>query len=154
LKIFYCDGAGDQTALLAGAIHLGHLTEERAPTGAEIGLIQELGRLKRDNWGIPSYRGLDQTGNEVYTLALGSDQNVGLQAICHLLNATAVPIQWKFYKIRNYYNPLTRLGNFCVHRLRLAAVGRFLIARGIHAGYFGLVAQVRQVKEWNLIGET
>jgi hypothetical protein len=154
LKIFYCGGAGSQAALFAGAIHLGHLPEKRVPTGAEISRIRDLARCERSNWGIPCLLGADQTGNEVYAIELGTDQDISLQAIYHLLNAAVDPTQWKFYKTPNQINPVLRLGGFCERRLHLASAGRFLVVRGIQTGYFDLVNQVRQIKEWNLIGKT
>jgi hypothetical protein len=154
LKIFYCGGVANQLALLAGAIHLGHLPEARLPPDVAINLIQAIGCRARHNWGVPLFLGADSQGNEIYTLTLGPDPDISLQAICHLLSVTGDPTQWKFYKARNQINSVTRFGVFCMRRLHLAVVGRWLIAQGIRTIYSDLVNQVQQIKEWNLIGKT
>jgi hypothetical protein len=155
LKIFYCGGVNSQLALLAGAIHLGHLPEAGSKlVDVENKLIEGIGHREPRNWGIPLFLGADCQGNEIYILTLGPDPDMGLQAIYHLLNATGDPTQWKFYKTLSQINPLIRFGVFGVRHLHLELLGRWLIAQGIRTLYSDLVNQVQQIKEWNLIGKT
>jgi hypothetical protein len=154
VKIFYCGGADGQGAMLAGAIHLCRLPEGQTPTVRAIKQVWQRERREPSAWGSPLFLGMDERGNEVYTLVLGVDPDIGLQAVCHLLKKVADSTCWKFYRIRSQMNLLSRLGCFCLHRLRLTGVGSFLIACGIRPGYGDLTRQVRQVKEWNSFDKT
>jgi hypothetical protein len=154
VKIFYCSGIEPYNLLLAVGIHLGRLPEGRIPTVAELSPIWKTPRWKRDERGIPVFLGADHGNNEVYALLLGTDPDMGLQTIYHLLNRAANPAQWKFYKIQAQIAPLARLGFFCASRLNLELIGSFLMERGFGAGYFDLVNHVRLIKEWNLRGKT
>jgi hypothetical protein len=154
VKIFYCGGADGHGVMLAGAIHLRRLPEGQVPTLRAIKQTWQRERWEPSVWGNPLFLGADQRGDEVYVLILGADPDIGLQAVCHLLNKVADSTRWKFYKIRSQINWLGYLGCFCLHRLRLTGIGSFLIACGIRSGYGDLVKQVRQVKEWNSGGKT
>jgi stage V sporulation protein AE len=145
VKIFYGCPEGNGSSLVAALIHLGKFPEGEAPEIARLISLEGLD-CNRNSPGIPFLFGKDCAENEVYTIGLGKDPDIVFQAICHVLQSSGNPWDYKFFWISEN-DPFIRLGNFLAERMRLAALGRILKALGIKRAYLAIARLVGQVKE-------
>ncbi|MGE5605916.1 MAG: DUF3189 family protein, partial [Bacteroidota bacterium] len=98
-------------------------------------------------FGEPYFLGEDEHGNEVFIIGFGGKAELGLQAVCFLLERLGDPAEWKFYNSLSSIGWLAKAGGFISKKLKLTCIGRYLAALGIQKSYFNLVELVNTAKE-------
>ncbi|MGI5838241.1 MAG: DUF3189 family protein [bacterium] len=147
LRIFYSCYGSAHSSILASAIHLGNLPDDRRPTCREILDLPGFDRMEGRDIGTPLFIGRDERGVEVYAIGFRSGRQIMSHAVYSLLAAYGAPRQdLLLVNSLAYVNLLTRCGGFLSRQLGIVSVGRPLAAFGIWLSYLDFVAMVREVK--------
>lgn len=145
--IYHCVG-GAHSSVIAAAIHLGLLPEDRKPTLEEILNIPFFDTLSKQEQGKIILRGIDEKNNRVFTLSRQFAPRLVLPAIEDayqlgggqlsnlLLISTMSSVNW-----------LMKLGGFSSRRLHLVAFGRPIVAYGTLKAYDQILQLVAKTKE-------
>ncbi|WIV10730.1 DUF3189 family protein [Proteiniborus sp. MB09-C3] len=145
--IYHCVG-GSHSSVLAAAIHLGLLPDDRKPTKEDILGISFFDTLSKQEQGKILLRGLDENGNKVFTLSRQFAPHLVLPAIEDayqlgggqlsdlLLVSTMSPVNW-----------LMKIGGFSSRRLHLVAFGRPIAAYGTAKAYDKIAQLVNNAKK-------
>jgi len=145
--IYHCVG-GAHSSVIAAAIHLGLLPEDRKPTLEEILNIPFFDTLSKQEQGKIILRGIDKKNNRVFTLSRQFAPRLVLPAIEDayqlgggqlsnlLLISTMSSVNW-----------LMKLGGFSSRRLHLVAFGRPIVAYGTLKAYDQILQLVAKTKE-------
>jgi hypothetical protein len=147
MKLFYYDNTGSCTSLIAAYIHLKILSDEKAPSVAEIMRINGFADNHSKSQGIPLKIGTDQRGNEIFAIGFGKDHQLALQVIYNLLKDRGLN-DWRFFNVGFEMNLLMTVSGFFSPMLHLHRFSRYLAARKIKNNYRKIVAAIQQIKEW------
>jgi hypothetical protein len=91
LKIFYLCPSGDFAGVICGALHLGGLSATRIPTRREIIQMRRFGESRPQEIGNPLFLGVDQFGNQVYSIGVLQENEVALRTINDLMRLFHIP---------------------------------------------------------------
>ena len=147
MKIIYHCYGGAHSSVIAAAIHLGLLPENRVPTRAEICAVPLYDRQGADEHGHFFFMGKDQAGHEVYLTARRSRaeglENIftGLAGIFGISSA-----DYYLVNVMGKVNLTMKLGGFLSRRWGVTRVGRPIVTVGTQAAYFQIVKLVQRVK--------
>lgn len=145
--IYHCVG-GAHSSVLAASIHLGLLPADRKPTKEDILSIPFFDTLSKQEQGKILLRGIDESGNKVFTLSRQFVPRLLLPAIKDayqlgggqlsdlLLVNTLNPVNW-----------LMKIGGFSSRRLHLVAFGRPIAAYGSAKAYYKIAQIVANTKK-------
>ncbi|WP_352419889.1 DUF3189 family protein [Proteiniborus sp.] len=141
IVIYHCVG-GAHSSVLAASIHLGLLPVDRKPTKEDILNIPFFDTLSKQEQGKILMKGIDEHGNNVFTLSRQFVPRLKLPAIKDayqlgggklsdlLLLNTMEPVNW-----------LMKFGGFSSRRLHFVAFGRPIAAYGA-AKVYDKIAQI------------
>lgn len=141
IVIYHCVG-GAHSSVLAASIHLGLLPVDRKPTKEDILNIPFFDTLSKQEQGKILMKGIDEHGNNVFTLSRQFVPRLKLPAIKDayqlgggklsdlLLLNTMEPVNW-----------LMKIGGFSSRRLHFVAFGRPIAAYGA-AKVYDKIAQI------------
>jgi hypothetical protein len=144
--IYHCYG-GTHSSVLAAAIHLNILPDNRLPTYKEIVNLPHYDRRNSSEIGVPVFYGEDEYGNKVYIQGMGKAAKI----VKNLINSflTIEEISKKQIKLVNTLgnvNILTRIGGFLSRGLGLVIPGRMLTVWGLKLNYYKFLKTVKRVK--------
>lgn len=141
IVIYHCVG-GAHSSVLAASIHLGLLPVDRKPTKEDILNIPFFDTLSKQEQGKILMKGIDEHGNNVFTLSRQFIPRLKLPSIKDayqlgggklsdlLLLNTMEPVNW-----------LMKIGGFSSRRLHFVAFGRPIAAYGA-AKVYDKIAQI------------
>jgi len=89
--VFYLCPSGDFAGTICGALHLGGLSAARGPSHREIIQLRRFGESKPEDIGRPLFLGVDQFGNQVYSIGVLQENDVALRTIDDLLRIFHIP---------------------------------------------------------------
>ncbi|MBS4539631.1 DUF3189 family protein [Clostridium sp. D2Q-11] len=144
--IYHCVG-GTHSSAIAAAIHLGMLPNDKKPQLNELMDFPFFDKLKKDQQGRILLRGIDEKGNQVYTISRQFAPELVIPAIIdsytiaggnldNLLLIDTMPA----------VNLLMKIGGFSSRRLHLVSFGRPIVAKGTLQAYEDLIKIVKDTK--------
>ncbi|MFO7151622.1 MAG: DUF3189 family protein [Bacillota bacterium] len=147
MKIFYCCYGSAHSSVVAAAIHLGWLPEDRVPELEEIEKLPHYDKTASAEIGTPFFMGKDRKGAEIYIIGMASQRLLVKNAIVSFLQHSGVePEDVIFVDAIPLVNLKTKIGGILSRRMGLVSVGRPLTIRGIQERYFDFVKMVKEVK--------
>ena len=145
--IYHCVG-GAHSSVIASAIHLGMLPKTRVATNREILSIPYYDKITREQYGRIIHRGIDEYGNNIYTLSRQFSGSLIIRALSDLSvilsgNENSVI----FVNVSPAVNTSMKIGGFLSRRLHLIWPGRPIVLWGSRRAYMDIVNIVRDIKE-------
>lgn len=145
--IYHCVG-GSHSSVLAAAIHLGLLPENRKPTKKDILNIPFFDTLSKQEQGKILLRGIDEKENRVFTLSRQFVPRLVLPAIedAYQLGGGQLS-ELVLVNTMNPVNWIMKIGGFSSRRLHLVAFGRPIVAYGTVKAYDEIARLVANTKD-------
>ncbi|MCF6095870.1 DUF3189 family protein [Thermovorax subterraneus] len=148
MKIFYCCYGSAHSSVVAAAIHLGWLPEDRVPGFHEIENLPHYDKTDSLEIGTPFFMGKDEKGSEVYIIGMTGQRQLVKNAILSFLKYNNIKTKYIFFvDTIPLVNLKTKIGGILSRRIGLVAVGRPLTVIGIQEKYFEFVKLVNEVKK-------
>ena len=145
--IYHCVG-GAHSSVIASAIHLGMLPKTRVATNSEILSIPYYDNITREHYGRIIHRGIDEYGNNIYTLSRQFSGSLIIRALGDLsVILTGNENNVIFVNVSPAVNASMKIGGFLSRRLRLIWPGRPIVLWGSRRAYMDFVNIVRDIKE-------
>lgn len=144
--IYHCVG-GTHSSAIAAAIHLNMLPTSTKPTFKEIMEFSFFDRLKKDQQGHIILRGIDDKGNNVYTLSRQFVPELVIPAIIDSYKIAGGNLDdLLLVDTMPSVNLLMKIGGFSSRRLHLVSFGRPIVAKGALKAYEDIVNIVKDTK--------
>jgi hypothetical protein len=147
--IYNCYG-GTHSSILACAIHLKELPENRIPTKQEILKIKYFNKLTYKDMGRLIFHGADDCGNQIYTIGRGTSKAL-VPAMRNLAIALCrnkgVDEQFLFVNCSPTVPPLMTIGGFFSRGLHIDFIGIPLLTAGVRQTYYNIAKLVEKSKE-------
>lgn len=147
MKIIYHDVGGSHSTVIAACVHLNELPKDRVPSKEEIMNTGYFDKMEKKDQGKIIYRGNDEMGNEVYTLARLLNKNLVLNTLktAYTLgsgNSNDILLVDTMQSV----NTLMKIGGFSSRRLHLVSFGRPIVLKGSQMAYSDIVQLVEDTK--------
>jgi hypothetical protein len=145
--IYHCVG-GAHSSAIASAIHLGLLPRKRVATAVEILSIPYFDNTTREHYGRIIHRGIDEYGNDIYTLSRQFSGDIIIRALrdlCLIINGSGNEVV--LINVSEAVNTTMKIGGFLSRRLNTIAVGRPIVLWGSRKAYMDIVKIVNNTKE-------
>ncbi|TCP59389.1 uncharacterized protein DUF3189 [Tumebacillus sp. BK434] len=144
--IYHCYGSA-HSSVVAAAIHLGRLPDDRVPEKGEVLQLGDYDQVETWQIGTLFFKGHDEWGNPVYALGLGKESRRSKRAVVTLLEHLQVDTSQLFFnEALPHINRFAKIGGALSRRYGMVGWGRPLSAFGIRTGYWRIVRFVEQVK--------
>ncbi|AGB41532.1 Protein of unknown function (DUF3189) [Halobacteroides halobius DSM 5150] len=144
--IYYCYGSA-HSSVLAAAIHVGKLPNNRIANKKEITQLPYYDKTKSYQIGTPFYYGQDEFNNEVYIIGMGSKRDLTKEILLNFLKMHGIDSnKLILVSALPYVNLLTKIGGNLSRRFGLVKVGRPLTIYSLQKVYFKFVDLVAEVK--------
>lgn len=147
--IYNCYG-GTHSSIIASAIHLKKLPEDRIPTKKQILDTEYFNKLTYSDMGRLILHGQDTSGNKIFTIGRGTSkalvpamQNLAI-ALCKDKN---IAESFLFVNCSPTVHPLMTLGGFFSRGLHLDLIGVPLLTIGVRLTYYNITELVRRTME-------
>lgn len=149
LIIYNCYG-GTHSSILASAIHLKELPDDRIPTKQEILNIKYFNNLTYSDMGRLIFHGADDEGNQIYTIGRGTSK-----ALVPAMRNLAITLcknkgideHFLFVNCSSTVPPLMTMGGFFSRGLHLDFIGIPLLTAGARQTYYNITKLVEKSKE-------
>lgn len=146
LVFYHCYGSA-HSSVVASAIHVGLLPQDRTPTPGEIAGLEHFDRLPHHLIGLPIHIGRDESGHEVYIVGLGGERRALKRAAGCLVTLMGFPRDTlMMFDALTAAGLFTRIGGFLSRRLGLVRLGRPLCIAELRRDYPRFVRVVREAK--------
>lgn len=145
--IYHCVG-GAHSSVVASAIHLKKLPEDKIPSIDDILNISYFDAMTIKDRGKIVFRGTDEGGHRVYTMSRQFVPHLVIPVIedtWRLLNGSLDNIM--LISTLSTVNFMMRLGGFTSRRMNWVSFGRPIVARGTQQTYPNLVKIVQETKK-------
>lgn len=148
MKIIYSCYGGAHTSIVAAAIHMGILPIHRIPSYQEIVQVPFYDATETKDIGQPIFMGIDQRGNQVFVMGMGSNRGACASLLYDYVNLVHPSYQRKILIVNSIalINLPIRIGGFLSRKLRLITIGKPLTVFGIIKKYESFVLLVNNVK--------
>ena len=145
--IYYCYG-GTHSSVLAAAIHVGQLPEDKVPCKGEMYSLPLYDKVSNQQIGIPFFYGKDQLNNSIYVLGLGSNRNMIREILLDYLQLFNINTE-KIMLVAAlpYVSFATKLGGILSRRLGLVMLGRPIVTKSLQNLYPEYNKLVKNVKK-------
>ncbi|SHM07481.1 Protein of unknown function [Caldanaerovirga acetigignens] len=148
MKIFYCCYGSAHSSVVAAAIHLGWLPEDRVPQVQEIENLPHYDKTDSFEIGTPFFMGKDKKGVDVYIIGMTGQRQLVKNAILSFLRHNEIETKDIFFiDTIPLVNLKTKIGGILSRRIGLVTIGRPLTVKGIQEKYFEFVKLVNGVKK-------
>jgi len=145
--IYHCVG-GSHSSVLAAAIHLGLLPENKKPTIYDILNVPFFDTLSKHEQGRILLRGIDKKGNKVFTLSRQFAHKLILPAIEDAYQLGGGQLSdLLLINTMSSVNWIMKIGGFSSRRLHLVAFGRSIVAFGTLKSYEQIAQIVAYTKK-------
>ncbi len=144
--IYHCVG-GAHSSAIASAIHLGLLPKTRVATDREILSIPYFDNVTSRQYGCIIHRGIDEYGNNIYTLSRQFSGKIIIKALkdlCIILAGSENRVL--FINASTAVNTTMKIGGFLSRRVNMVAIGRPIVLRGSRRAYMDIVGIVNKTK--------
>ncbi len=147
MHIIYHDVGGSHSSIIATYIHLNKLPLNEIPTPQEIENVPMFDKLTSKYIGRLIFHGVDEFGNNVYTLSRMYHKQPVTNAIRSVPDMIGIDKNELFLADTSpTVNFLMKLGGGSSRRLRLVKIGRPIVAFGTTKAYGDIVDLVNKVK--------
>ncbi|MGI6703488.1 MAG: DUF3189 family protein [Clostridia bacterium] len=145
--IYHCVG-GAHSSAIASAIHLSLLPKTRVATGREILSIPYFDNVSAGQYGCIIHRGIDEYGNNIYTLSRQFSGKLITRALEDLaLILTGDENRVVFVNVSPAVNTVMKIGGFLSRRLHFISLGRPIVVWGSRRAYMDIVDVVSRTKK-------
>ncbi|MHB0884942.1 MAG: DUF3189 family protein [Bacillota bacterium] len=146
-KVFYhCYGSA-HSSIVAAALHLGMLPEDRVAENDEIAGLTFYDRVDRHELGVPAYIGRDVAGCEVYAIGLAGGKDLLTRMMRSVLDLFGLPQEGMILRDSLVHiGAWTKAGGVLSRRMGLVGVGRPLTIFGLRRNYSRLAELARQTR--------
>ncbi len=151
MKIIYNCYGGTHTSVMAAALHLGILKEDRFPSYRELMACPYFDKVNKKDVGKLFFMGKDEKGHEVYVLGC---RNAGLivekvlNEFFRIVNISSD--EFFFASTLSSLNLLIKLGGLLSRSLNLVTLGRIFLFPGCMISYPEIKKIVKKVKRVSL----
>ncbi|WP_099188438.1 DUF3189 family protein [Tepidibacter mesophilus] len=148
MKIIYNCVGGTHSSAIAAAIHLNILPSDRVPSTDEIMNIGYFDTMQKKDIGNLFLKGIDEFGNEVYTLGRQFNKNLVLNTVkstYSISNKNSNDLL--FIDTMPTVNIPMKIGGFSSRRLHLVSFGRPIVLKGSQKAYKNMIKLVKDTKE-------
>ncbi|GAB6933040.1 DUF3189 family protein [Calditerricola satsumensis] len=144
--VYYCYGSA-HSSVVAAAIHLGVLPDNRVPTPTEILSLDDFDRTSTPFIGTLYCRGRDELGCRVYTLGVGGEPALVVESFLSMVEACG-DSRSAFWLVDAlpHLSPIAKVGGMLSRRFGMVGVGRRIAVWGVRHRYAHLVRFVHEVK--------
>ncbi|QUL98867.1 MAG: DUF3189 family protein [Candidatus Fermentithermobacillus carboniphilus] len=125
-RVFYSCYAGTHTSVVASAVHLGLLDEEKDLSRLPYFDTRAMGEI-----GIPAFMGADPNGTEVYAMGTGWLFRELEAVLCDLVQVANPKAFLCICNVRGFLDLQAKIGGFLSRRFSLVLPGRRLIAASL-----------------------
>ncbi|CAH2214862.1 DUF3189 family protein [Tepidibacter aestuarii] len=148
MKIIYHCVGGTHSSAIASTIHLNILPSDRVPNADEIMNIGCFDTLQKKDMGTLFLRGIDEFGNEVYTLGRQFNKNLVLNTVksTYSINNKNSNDLLLIDTMPTVNIPM-KIGGFSSRRLHLVSFGRPIVLKGSQKAYKDIIKLVKDTKE-------
>lgn len=148
--IYHCYG-GNHTSVVAAALHVGILPEDRFPTTQELLSCPFFDGFHQKNAGELHFMGKDKDKNLVFTMGcLGAGELVekAMRSILEVVKENQQSNNHNIIMVNTLHlvNVPLKIGGYLSRKLGLVSPGRWLAIRGILQSYPKIEELVREVK--------
>lgn len=156
MKIVYHCYGGAHASPTAAAIHLGILSVDRRPTFAELLKVPRFDLIGSWEHGKLFRAGVDNAGNEVYTMGRRNSANLVIKLIREFTRLNGInPDQYFFVNCVQLLNPFMVTGGYSSRSLGLVGLGRPVVTFGTILSFPILVKIVqRTIREVQKLNST
>jgi hypothetical protein len=147
--IYNCYG-GTHSSILASAIHLKKLPNDRIPTKKEILATSYFNKLTYKDMGRLIFHGQDAAGNKIFTIGRGTSKalvpamrNLAI-TLCKDKNITE---SFMFVNCSPTVHPLMTIGGFFSRGLHLDFIGVPFLTAGVRLTYYNITDLVKRTME-------
>ncbi|MCT4507294.1 MAG: DUF3189 family protein [Tepidibacter sp.] len=148
MKIIYHCVGGTHSSAVATAIHLNILPNNRVPDLDEIMNIGYFDTMQKEDLGNLFLRGIDEFGNEIYSLGRQFNKNLVLNTVKSAYSISDNnPDDMLFVDTMTTVNTLMKVGGFSSRRLHLVSFGRPIVLKGAQKAYDDMINLVKDTKE-------
>lgn len=146
-KVFYhCYGSA-HSSIVAGALHLGMLPEDRVAENDEIAELTFYDRIESRELGVPVFLGRDAAGCEVYAIGLAGGKDFLTRTMRSVLDMYGLPQEALVLRDSlAHLGPWTKAGGVLSRRIGLTGLGRPLTLAGVRRDYPYLAELARQTR--------
>ncbi|WP_202080024.1 DUF3189 family protein [Caldalkalibacillus salinus] len=145
--IYYCYGSA-HSSIVAAAIHLGHLPDDRVASVEDILSLPDFDISRNDSLGHLFFKGVDHDGHNVYTIGLGPERQLVQRSIASMIDHLSdEPDQFLFAQALPHINRMARIGGALSRRYGCVKIGRYVAAKGVHLDYKSLLSFVKDTKK-------
>ncbi len=144
--IYHCYG-GSHSSVIAAAIHVGILPDDRIPKEEELVTCPLFDQGIPENHGIIHEIGFDEDNNKIYSMGCRNAFPIIESSVKGVLEIFRInPRELYFVNTLPYVNMEMRLGGFLSRQLRFIGIGRPLVVKGSQKAFFNLAKLVQKVK--------
>ncbi len=149
MKIIYSCYGGAHTSIVAAAIHMGLLPEDRIPSFNKIATVPFYDKTNTKSIGTPIYLGTDLVGNEVYVMGMGAYRKEGSELVYQFVNELYGRCKGEVLIVNSIalINLPIRIGGFLSRKINMVAIGKPITIFGIQNKYYSFVELVKNVKK-------
>lgn len=146
-KVFYhCFGSA-HSSIVAAALHLGMLPEDRVAEAGEIVALTFYDRIDRNELGTPVFMGRDAGGCEVYAIGLARGKDFLTRTMRSVLEIFGIPAEaMVLHDSLVHVGAWTKAGGVLSRRMGLIRLGRPLTLLGVRRNYAHLAALARRTR--------
>lgn len=139
MKIIYHCFGGSHSSVTAAALHLGMLNKGKLPTRQDLMALPYYDKTDDADFGSIHYMGTDDMGNEVFVMGKKSLGNRFSEVLMGVAEILAKDQELMVINCINHVNWEMKIGGFTSRRMRLAALGRPVVAWGTRRAFAQLV---------------
>ncbi|MDD3298986.1 MAG: DUF3189 family protein [Firmicutes bacterium] len=145
--IYHCVG-GTHSSAIASAVHLCILPRNRVATDREILSIPYYDNISVEQYGRIIHRGIDEYGNNIYTLSRQFSGNIIIRALKDLsLILAKDETRMVFVNVSPAVNTIMKIGGFLSRKLHMVTLGRPIVLWGSRRAYMDIVGIVNRTRE-------
>lgn len=148
MKIIYNCYGGAHSSVVVGYIHCGLLSKDQVPTKQQLMSLSYYDSQKNEDHGILQYIGIDDKGNEIYSVGLRSDRKFGKASLTNIASIMGIPQEsYMLVDTIQAVNWYMRIGGFLSRALGLIKIGRPLVLYGTQRAFFNLAKITEETKK-------
>lgn len=144
--IYHCYG-GSHSSIIAAAVHVGILPDDRIPKAEELLACPFFDQGAPESHGAIHFIGLDESSNSIYSMGRRNAFPIiesSLKGVLEIFRFN--PGGLYFVDTLPCVNIEMRIGGYLSRQLRLISAGRPLVVKGSQKAFFNLVKLVQNVK--------
>lgn len=147
MLVIYHDVGGAHSTQTAAWLHLNRLPTDRTPTAEELMAIPLFDKAEKLDHGRIKLTGVDEWGNNVYTLGREYTDGITVPALEDLHTIlTGSCDDLILVNMKPTINLLMKIGGYSSRRLKFVNLGRPIVIKGTQQAYPNIVRLVESVK--------